>query len=123
MRDPVTEGRLGALRTPIVVPRFTRSILVRSLALWAFARVLAGVAMANAAGDLGAPEVDPVRLRPGAALLLITAVGVVGWVAARRRNEDLFLLCLGYGRGWQLATILAPPVLLEVGIAVLIATP
>jgi hypothetical protein len=46
-------------------------------------------------------------------------VGAAGWVSARRRNEDAFLLALGYGPARRWVTFLAPPALLELAIAIL----
>ena len=98
----------------ILLPRFTRSLLARSLLAWAFVRVLA-----TAAGSAGvAPPPNPLQLVPWAAVLVVATVGVAGWVSARRRNEELFLLSLGYGRVRLLATIVALPALLELVIAV-----
>jgi hypothetical protein len=114
----VSAGGAPAGRTPFILPRFTWSTVVGSLVTWAFVRVAATAAMARASASVGLPPGNPLRLNPVAALLVIAAVGVVGWVSARRRNQDLFLLCLGYGHGRQLAAIVAPALLLEVAIAI-----
>ena len=105
----------------LLVPHFTRSILVRSLVTWAFVRVAASAAMRGAEAAVGLPPGNPLRLDPVAALLVIAIVGVVGWVSARRRNEDLFLLCLGCGRARQMAMTVAPAALLEAMIALAVA--
>jgi hypothetical protein len=114
----VSAGEAPPGEAPLILPHFTWSTVVVSLVTWAFVRVAATAAMAHAAASIGLPLGNPLRLNPVAVLLVIAVVGVVGWVSARRRNEDLFLLCLGYGRGRQLATIVAPAVLLEVAIAI-----
>lgn len=99
----------------ILLPHFTRSLVARSLLTWLFLRVCAGAASMFVAGELGgsAPG-HPLLLSPRAALLLIAAVVVVGLVSVRRRNEDAFLLCLGYGRSRVIGTIALPVALVEV---------
>ena len=109
--------------TRFILPHFTRSILVRSLMTWAFVRVAATAAMGGAAASLGLRPGNPLRLNPVATLLVIGVVAGVGWVSARRRNQDLFLLSLGYGRARQLAMVVAPAALLEVAIALAVAAP
>jgi hypothetical protein len=102
----------------IILPHFTPSIVVRSLVSWAFVRVLAG-----AAGSvLAAPGANPLRLVPWAALVVVAAAGAMGWVSARRRYEDIFLLSLGFGRARMLATMMAPAALAEVALSLAIGT-
>ena len=101
----------------ILLPHLTPSLLGRSLLAWAFVRVLVMVGSAAAAAALRLHP-DPLRLVPSAALLVVAIVGVLGWVSARRRNEDLFAVSLGYGRAQLLATIVAPAVLLELILAI-----
>ena len=105
----------------IILPHFTRSIVTRSLLTWAFVRVAVSVGKRAAEAAIGLPPDNPLRLTPVAALLVVAVVGVVGWVSARRRNEDTFLLCLGYGRARQLAAIVAPAALLEMAMAMMVA--
>ncbi|HVG43690.1 MAG TPA: hypothetical protein VM890_03140 [Longimicrobium sp.] len=114
-------SRAGGTR--FILPHFTWSTVVGSLVTWMFARVAATAGMGAAAASLGLRPGNPLRLDPVATLLVIGVVGVVGWVSARRRNEDLFLLCLGYGRARQTATIVAPAVLLEAAIALAMSAP
>ena len=107
--------------TPLVaLPHFTRSILVRSLMAWGFVRLVVafGKAAAEDAADL--PRTHPLELVPAAALLVVVMITATGWVYLRRRNEDLFLLCLGYDRREVLALLALPVLTLEVivGIAV-----
>ena len=102
----------------ILLPHFTRSILVRSLLAWVFFRGLAAAGSAALSAALGMPPPDPLRLDPRAALLVLAVAGVLGWVSARRTNLDLFLLALGYGRARLLATIVLPPALAELAIQV-----
>jgi hypothetical protein len=106
--------------TLFVIPHFTRSIVTRSLLTWAFVRGAAAIVMAGAAAAVHLPPGNPLRLDPVAALLVIAAVGVVGWVSACRRNEDTFLLCLGCGRARQVAMVVVPPAVVEVALAVLV---
>lgn len=113
--------RVGGAR--IILPHFTRSTVTRSLLTWAFVRVAVTAGMGAAEAAVGLPPGNPLRLTPVAALLVVAVVGVVGWVSARRRNEDTFLLCLGYSRARQLATIAAPAALLELLIAVMVGSP
>lgn len=96
-----------------LVPHFTRSLLVRSLVTWLFVR---GAVTAGSAA-LGVPSSSPLVISPLAALATVGAVAGVGWVYARRRNEDLFLLCLGYGPA-RLIGVMVVPLLLELGIGV-----
>lgn len=105
-------------RPPLVLPHFTRSILARSLAAWGLTRVAATAATAAAAGMLQTAAAHPLRLNPVAALLVIAVVLGVGWVSMRRRNEDTFLLCLGYGRARQMAMFAGPAAAIELLLAV-----
>ncbi|HEX8243905.1 MAG TPA: hypothetical protein VF541_10425 [Longimicrobium sp.] len=98
----------------ILVPHFTRSLLLRSLLLWAFLRVLTTAVGAA----LAPPGANPLRQGPLAVLLTFAVVGVAGWVSARRRNEDLFLVSLGYGRARLLATFVLPAALAELAVQV-----
>ena len=116
MPDAVTPPT--ADRPVLVIPHFTRSILVRSLVTWAFVRVAASAVMRHVEAAAGLPPGNPLRLNPVAALLVIGIVGVVGWVSARRRNEDLFLLCLGYDRARLVGLLVLPVLLLEIAIAI-----
>jgi len=123
MRDAVSARATPSGGARFILPHFTGSTVVGSLVTWMFVRVAATAGMASVAASVGLRPGNPLRLDPVAALLVIGVVAVVGWVSARRRNEDLFLLCLGYGRARQLATIVAPAVLLEVAIALAVAAP
>lgn len=107
----------------ILLPHFTRALLTRSLLAWLFARALItlGSAAARGALQLPAPR-HPLFLSPGAALLLVAIVGAAGWVYARRNNEDVFLLGLGYGRARLVGLLAVPPLLLEVTLGVLART-
>lgn len=105
----------------IIIPHFTRSILLRSLLTWAFVRAAATFATAAAEGALRVEDANPLAISPFAALLVVAIVGAVGWLSARRRNEDAFLLCLGIGRARQLATMVAPAALLELAMGIAVA--
>lgn len=98
---------------PLILPHFTRSILARSLLVWAVTRGMATVASAAVAGSVGIEPADPLRIPLLAVLLVLALVAGAGWVEARRRNEDTFLLCLGYGRARQMATIVGPFAVVE----------
>lgn len=102
----------------IILPHFTPSIVVRSLVSWAFVRLLAGVIGSMLA--LAPPGANPFRLVPWAAAVVVAAAGAMGWVSARRRNEDIFLRSLGYGRARMLATMLAPAALAEAALSLAI---
>jgi hypothetical protein len=103
----------------ILLPHFTSSILLRSLLAWAFVRAAVTAGSAALAGALRLPTpANPLRISPLAVLLVLGVVGVLGWVSARRRNEDLFMLCLGYGRPRLLSTFVLPAALAELAIAV-----
>jgi hypothetical protein len=107
----------------LFIPHFTRAILTRSLLTWAFVRAAAIAGTLAVEGALHLPPGDPLAISPFAALFVVAVVGAAGWVSARRRNEDLFLLTLGYGRARQMAMIAAPAVVLEAAIALALASP
>lgn len=107
-------------RLPLVVPHVTRSTVVRSLLTWAFVRAAAGAGMGAAEAAVGLAPGNPLRLNPAAALFVLAIVAVAGAVSARKRNEDTFLLCLGYGPARQLATIVAPAAVAELAMAALL---
>jgi hypothetical protein len=116
MRNAVTPIR--SFRPPFIIPHFTRSLLARSLAAWAFVRMAATAAVGAASAALGVEPANPLRLNPFAAVLVIALVAGLGWVSTRRRNEDTFLLCLGFSRAMQMSLFVAPAVALELVIAV-----
>ena len=105
----------------LVLPHFTASILVRSLVTWGFVRAAAVAGTSAVEAALHIPPSNPLHISPFAALFVVAVVGAAGWVSARRRNEDTFLLCLGYGRARRMGTIVAPAALLEVAIALVAA--
>jgi len=107
------DGRAG--RLPFIIPHFTRSIVTRSLVAWLFVRAAATVA-AGGLPDAAGAAASPLRISPSAALYVVGIVAAVGWVGARMANEDTFLLCLGYGRGRQIAMHAAPALLVELAI-------
>lgn len=115
----------GAVSAPtsdgpvVILPHFTRSMVTRAVLAWVFVRVAATATMGAAEQTLHLPPSNPLRLNPAAALFVVAVVGAAGWVSARRRNEDAFLLALGYGPGRRWATFLAPPALLELAMAIL----
>ncbi|MBV9774036.1 MAG: hypothetical protein JO040_08810 [Gemmatimonadetes bacterium] len=98
----------------ILLPHFTRSLLTRSLVTWLFVRAVVTVGSAA----LGVPPDPPFSIPPLAVVLVVGIVAVVGWVYARRRNEDQFLLCLGYGPVRLLGMLALPALLLELGIGI-----
>lgn len=115
----MTPPRSGA--PPLVLPHFTRSILVRSLLTWGFVRAAATAGTAAVEAALRLPPSNPLAISPYAVLLVVAVVCAAGWVTARRRNEDLFLLSLGYGRARQMGRIAAPAVAIEAAIALAVA--
>jgi hypothetical protein len=116
MPDTVTPISDGPV---VILPHFTRSMVMRAVLAWAFVRLATTGATRAAEAALHLPPSDPLRLNPAAALFVVAVVGAAGWVSARRRNEDAFLLALGYGPARRWATFLAPPALLELAIATL----
>jgi len=103
----------------IFLPHFTSSIVARSLVSWAFVRALVTVGSSALEGALRlAPPDHPLRIAPVAVLAVLAIVAVLGRVSARRRNEDLFLLSLGYGRARLFATMLVPITLAELAIGI-----
>ena len=103
----------------VILPHFTRSIVTRAVLAWAFVRIAATAATGAAEASLHLPPTNPLHLAPGATLFVIAIVGAAGWVSARQRNEDAFLLALGYGPARRWATFLAPPALLELAMGFL----
>ena len=101
-----------------ILPWFTRSIVVRSLLAWGFVRLI--VALGKAAAEQAAelPHTHPLELVPAAALLVIVMISATGWVYLRRRNEDLWLMCLGYDRAGVLALLVLPVLALEVAVGI-----
>ena len=101
-----------------ILPHFTRSIVIRSLLAWGFVRLI--VALGKAAVEKAAelPPTHPLELFPAAALLVIVMISATGWVYLRRRNEDLYLMCLGYDRAAVLALLVLPVLALEVAVGI-----
>ena len=116
MQDAVSARTDGPF---VVLPHFTRAMVTRAVLAWAFVRVATTAATGAAERALRLPPSDPLRLDPAAALFVVAVVGAAGWVSARRRNEDAFLLALGYGPARRWATFLAPPALLELAMSIL----
>jgi hypothetical protein len=101
----------------ILLPHFTRALLVRSLLTWTFVRTLTTAGSAALRGTLRLPQPPhSLLLSPTAALAVVAVCAVTGWVYARRANEDVFLLGLGYGRARLVGTLVLPPLLLEVAL-------
>jgi hypothetical protein len=103
----------------VILPHFTPSMLRRSLLAWAFVRLAAIAGTSATEGALHLAPSNPLHLSPGAALFVV-GVAAAGWISERRRNEDAFLLCLGYSRARQLASFAAPAALLELAMAMAI---
>ena len=111
------------------VRHFTRAIVVREVAIWALARALVAFAGAEAAANLGidaaaslgrAAARHPLDLHPLAAILLVGAVALGGYVWMVRNREHRFFALVGYPREALVTLLVAPPLLLELatGIAV-----
>jgi hypothetical protein len=100
----------------IHLPHFTRSLLARSLFTWFFIRLAVGYLKRAAEELVGLPLSHPLDLTPPAALMVAGLVATGGLVYARRRNEDLFLLCLGYERVHLVTLLVVPVLLLEMAI-------
>ena len=101
-----------------LLPHFTLSILARSLMAWGFVRLIVALGKAAVENAMELPPTHPLLLEPVAALLVAVMVSAAGWVYLRRRNEDLFLLCLGYDRGPVLALLVLPLLALEAAVGV-----
>ena len=102
----------------VLLPHFTRSILVRSLLAWGFVRLVVAFGKAAVEKAMELPATHPLELVPPAALLVVVMVSATGWVYLRRRNEDLFLTCLGYDRARVLAVLVLPVLALEVAVGI-----
>jgi hypothetical protein len=103
----------------ILLPHFTASLLLRTLLIWGALRVAVMIGSSAVLGGLALPApADPWLLTPRAAGVVVGVVVAAGAVSLRRRNEDLFLLTLGYGRARQLTTIGLPVLVTEIAIGV-----
>ncbi len=102
----------------ILLPHFTRSLLVRSALAWLFLRALVTAGSLAVEGAIGLAPGPLLRISPRAAILVVGIVAAVGWVYARRRNEDVFLRSLGYGPARLLGTVALPAALAELAIGV-----
>ena len=101
-----------------VLPHFTRAIVLRALMAWGFVRLVAALGKAAVEQALELPPTHPLELVPAAALLVIVMISATGWVYVRRRNEDLYLMCLGYDRAAVLALLVLPALALEVAVGI-----
>lgn len=105
----------------ILLPHFSRFLLIQSLLAWVVVR--AAVTLATAAADpvRGAGvEAHPLRLPLPALILMLAALAGVLWAFARRFNLDVLLLALGYSRGRIALALVTPPLVIEVVIAVVV---
>jgi hypothetical protein len=107
----------GPARRPAILPHFGASIFARALLAWAAVRFAASAATGAMARAADLPRANPLHLNPFAAALVLLIVAGVGLVSLRGRNEDTFLLCLGYGRLRQMAMFVAPGAVLEIVLA------
>ena len=98
----------------MLLPHFTRAVVFRAVAAWGFLRLcMAGISIFAAALARRPPPEEPFLVTPGTAILVVGAVAATGALFARVRNEDLFLVSLGYGRLRTVALSAAVTVLLE----------
>jgi hypothetical protein len=100
----------------VPVQPFATAVLRRSVAAWLGVRIFVAVAIAFAGGLLMPPP-HPVLLSPGAALVVVLVVAVLGLLDAHRRNEDLFLANLGVSRSQIAFTAAIPAFVLETVLA------
>lgn len=105
----------------IILPHFTRALVTRSAATWAFARVVVAAGNAVAAAAVHLPPSPPWRVTPLAAAAIVALVTAAGWIEARRWNEERFFLVLGLGRLRLLATLAFPAIVGEAALALAVA--
>jgi hypothetical protein len=91
---------------------FTRSLLWRGLLIWAGTRLLVALGGAGVAGT------HPASLDVPGTLLLVTIVGFLGILEARRRNEHILLANFGTSQALLVSLCAAPAVLAELLIGV-----
>lgn len=96
-------------------------MLTRSLLIWLLLRAWVAAGSAAAGSPSGVAS-RLLLLTPRAVLLLLVLVGGAAWVWMRRRNEDLFFRCLGYGRLQLFGMLVAPAAVLEVIITIVART-
>ena len=98
-----------------LLPHFTRAHLLRAVALWVAVRLcVAAISMVAAGLAERPPPPHPFAVTHAAAVLVIAIVAAAGWVFAHLRNEDLFLMSLGYGRLRPALVSAVAPLLLEI---------
>lgn len=85
----------------------------RSIVYWALLHALLA-AVALAAALLAGHAIEATELLPGGSPVVVFFTVVLGMMEARRRDEDLFLANLGYGRGVMAAYLALPALALEV---------
>jgi hypothetical protein len=101
------------------LPRFTRTYLLRSAAIWCVLRVcIAAVEVIAAELARRPPPEHPFRLGPGAAMLSVAVVTGTAWMYALVAKEILLLGNLGYGRARVAALLAAPPAVLEIALGI-----
>ena len=97
---------------PWLVSPFPGVYFRRSVAYWVLAHLVKAVLLVVMTANAGRP-LDPTVLLPGGNPLVVLVVVGLGMLEARRRDEDLFLANLGYGRMVIAAYLALPAVALE----------
>lgn len=108
---------MGDSDAMILLPHFTRALVIRSFFTWLVLRMIAVAGTIMVTESLSGGRVSaPILLSPSAILILILSVTASGWIYMRLRNEDRFLLSLGFGPIRQITTLLIVPILAEISI-------
>ncbi|HEX8693869.1 MAG TPA: hypothetical protein VF746_15715 [Longimicrobium sp.] len=97
---------------PWLVAPFPGVFFRRSVAYWVLVHLVLAMLLVLRAADSGR-SVEPAALLPGGNPLAVVVVVALGLLEARRRDEDLFLANLGYGRATLAAYLALPAAALE----------
>jgi hypothetical protein len=100
----------------LLVAPFAGVFTRRSVAYWVLLHLTRSVIMLF--GATIPMRMDPVDLLPGDNPLVPALVVLLGLLQARRNNEDLYLVNLGYGRPTIAGYLLAPALALEVAFTI-----
>lgn len=96
----------------LLVAPLARILIRRSVAYWVLLHLAKAIVLAIMPAGPG-PPLDPATLLPGHNPFLVLVVLAAGMIEARRRNEDLFLVNLGFGPASVAAYLMLPAAALE----------
>lgn len=103
---------------PLPEPLLVRALIRRGFAMWIVVRIASFMVGLSASGVLGPP---PVRLALPAAIGVLALCAVLGVLDVLRRRERMLLANLGVSLPQLVLLLVAPAVLGELAIALVIA--